>query len=261
MKAKARRIRLSSSSAEDENERYAKIHASRYARHWSDEEGAFRLEARLSPDAGARLANALETETNAFFNSARAAGTREHTQAYRADALVGLICGRAHRSSQDEKATKPRCGTRTDTVVIRVDADALRRGYAKPGELCEIPGVGQVPVASARRAMGEGLLKIVMKDAVDVRSVCHIGRCVPAHIQSALEERDPTCVLCDSAFGLENHHWKTDYAKCRTTSLDGLARVCKHHHDLITYEGFKLTGGPGAWELVSPAAPEILDSG
>jgi hypothetical protein len=109
--------------------------------------------------------------------------------------------------------------------------------------------------------MGEGFLKIVMKDAVDVLSVCHIGRCVPAHIQSALDERDPTCVLCDSAFGLENHHWKTDYAKSRTTSLDGLARVCKHHHDLITYEGFKLTGGPGSWELVSPPTPEILDSG
>jgi len=104
-------------------------------------------------------------------------------------------------------------------------------------------------------------LKVVVKDAVDVLSVCHVGRTVPAHIQSALEERDPTCVLCDNAFGLEMHHWRSDYAKSKTTSLSELARLCKHHHDLITYDGYKLIGGPGAWELVPPPAPKILDSG
>lgn len=102
-------------------------------------------------------------------------------------------------------------------------------------------------------------MKIVIRDAVDVKSVTHAGRAIPAHVRTALEERDPTCVLCDCAFGLEAHHWRQDFALCRTTRLDGLARLCQYHHDLVTYGGYKLTGGPGAWRLES-AGPEISDT-
>jgi len=254
LKERAKKIRLVSSSKEKECERYRAISASRYCRAWNDEEGAFRLEARLAPDQGARLLSSLEKETNLVFSRARQKGLREPTHAYRADALVGLVT----RASTKDRGCG---GQRTDTVVVRVDSRALRRGFSAPGETCEIPGVGPVPVATAREILGEGLLKVVVKDAVDVLSVCHVGRTVPAHIQSALEERDPTCVLCDNAFGLEMHHWRSDYAKSKTTSLSELARLCKHHHDLITYDGYKLIGGPGAWELVPPPAPKILDSG
>ena len=98
-----------------------------------------------------------------------------------------------------------------------------------------------------------------MTDGVDVTTVCHVGRGIRAHVHSALAERDRTCVVpgCDVASGLESHHWRQDYAKCKTTSLDGLARVCKCHHDLITYEGFALTGGPGRWRFVPPDAAGI----
>ncbi len=93
-----------------------------------------------------------------------------------------------------------------------------------------------------------------MVEAVDVLSVCHVGRSVPAHLQSALEERDRTCVIpgCDRAQGLENHHWDVPYARCGTSTLAGLARVCSWHHDLLTYEGYDLGGGPGRWELRAP---------
>ena len=93
-----------------------------------------------------------------------------------------------------------------------------------------------------------------MTDGVDVVSVCHVGRTVPAHLQSALEARDPTCVVpeCSVALGLENHHWQVPYPECKTTSVDNLARVCSWHHDLITYEGYVLGGGPGAWEMRAP---------
>ena len=43
-----------------------------------------------------------------------------------------------------------------------------------------------------------------------------------------------------------------DYNACKTTSLDNLGRVCRWHHDLISYEGYVLGGGPGAWELRAP---------
>ncbi|HUC36891.1 MAG TPA: DUF222 domain-containing protein [Acidimicrobiales bacterium] len=289
LKARARKIRLVAASAMEEQARYRAIHRARFCRHFSDEEGAFRLEARLAPDQGARLVAALEQKTNAVFDEARASGTHEPSQAYRADALVALITqapsvpsgatgpsgamgatgsakpsgatGAAGSAKPTRRGIRAICGEeRTDTVVVRVDASSLRRGYVKGEETCEIAGLGPVPVATARRILGDCFLKIVIKDALDVASVCHIGRTIPAQVKTALEERDPTCVVCDCAYGLEAHHWQADYAQCRTTSLEGLARLCKHHHDLVTYDGYKLCGGPGKWQLVAPPAPKILDS-
>ena len=39
-------------------------------------------------------------------------------------------------------------------VTLRVDLGALRRGAVGPGEVCEIPGVGPVPVGDGPGAHG-----------------------------------------------------------------------------------------------------------
>jgi hypothetical protein len=39
---------------------------------------------------------------------------------------------------------------------------------------------------------------------------------------------------------------------CKTTDLVGLARVCRWHHDLITYEKWDLRPGAGGWEWREP---------
>ena len=77
---------------------------------------------------------------------------------------------------------------------------------------------------------------------------------IPAHVHTALEERDPVCVVpgCDVAQGLENHHWDVPYADCGTSSLAGLARVCAYHHDLVSYSGYDIAGGPGDASSGSP---------
>lgn len=110
------------------------------------------------------------------------------------------------------------------------------------------------------RCLSDAHVKLLMVDGVDVKTVCHVGRSVPAHIQSALEERDRHCVVpgCDVSQGLESHHWDVPYAECGTSTLDGLARVCQVHHDLVSYDGYELTGGPGAWEMRAPPGG-ILD--
>lgn len=261
LRDKARGIRIRASSAAEENVRYRAIHAARYCRQWSDDDGAFRVEAKLTPDSGARLASALEKEANVFFDEARKRGNLEPSHAYRADALVALVTGEGKSCHPHGRHGRPSVGGANYTVTMRVDAPALRRGYAKGGEICEIPGVGPVPVSTVRQIVGDAFVKFVIRDTVDVKSVCHVGRTIPAHVRTALEERDPTCVLCDCAFGLEMHHWREDYAVCRTTSVDGLARVCKFHHDLITYDGYKLEGGPGKWKLAPGPPPKIFDSG
>jgi Domain of unknown function (DUF222) len=257
LKEHARQVRARAASKEDELARYRAIHQRRYLRHWNDPEGDFHLDARLTPDAGARLLASIQAESDRIFDEARSSGSHEPAHAYGADALVALVTGQRHPSKKS-----PTERPRTDTVVVRVDAAALRRGYAKGAETCEIRGVGPVPVATASAILKDAFVKILVTDGVDVTTVCHVGRSVPAHVQSALEERDRECVVggCGVVNGLENHHWKQDYAECKTTSLEALARVCRRHHHAITYEGFELVGGPGRWRLLAPAPKSGSDT-
>jgi len=253
LKRRCAQVKALASSAKEEAERYRAIAASRYLRHWSDPDGAVRLEARLTPDAGAAVLASLAGAERVCFDAARRAGERLAPGQARADALVAMLSGGAPKKS----AT----GTKA-SVVLRVDATALRRGHVEAGETCMIPGIGPVPVAVVRRQLPEAFLKILVTDGVDVQAVCHVGRTVPAVVQSALEDRDPTCVVpgCDVAQGLENHHWRADYAVARSTTLRDLARVCSWHHDLVTYDGYELRGGPGKWEYVAPEGGTDFDT-
>src|ERR1019366_4284820 len=70
-------------------------------------------------------------------------------------------------------------------VLVRVDLDALRRGSVGPGGVCEIPGVGPVPVETARELMGDAITRLVITNGVDVTTVCHLGRSIPAHLRTA----------------------------------------------------------------------------
>ena len=90
LKARALQVRSVAGSAEEENARYLAIHRGRYFRHWADPDGAVRLDARLTPDAGAKLLSALTVEADARFKEARKASEHEAPTAYRADALVAL---------------------------------------------------------------------------------------------------------------------------------------------------------------------------
>jgi hypothetical protein len=259
LKERCAQVRAAATSAKQERDRYNAIRAARYVRHWSDPDGAFRLDAKLTPDAGAKLLGALESEANARFARARRTGEHESPGAYRADALVALVTDDPETTVPTGSAQSP--GPTRSTVCIRVDAKALRRGYATEGETCHIPGVGPIPVATVTRQLSDAFVKVLVTDGVDVSTVCHIGRSVPAHVQSALDERDPQCVVpgCDSSQGLENHHWNIPYAECGTSTLSGLARVCRWHHDLVTYDGYELTGGAGSWEMRAPPGGRFLD--
>ena len=257
--ARAAQVRAAARSAQEEHDHARAIHRARYLRTWADPDGAFRLDAKLAPLDGARLLSVLKAEADVRFDEARKSGEHEAPAAYLADALVALVAGEpAARASQDSKRRPARA-----TVSIRVDAKALRRGHVIKGEICHIPGVGPVPVAEARRQLSDAWVKILVVDGVEVSTVCHAGRTVPAHVQSALEERDPTCVVptCEVGHGLQNHHWDIDYADCKTTDLVGLARVCRWHHDLITYEKWELRPGPEGWEWREPPGGCSFETG
>jgi hypothetical protein len=147
-------------------------------------------------------------------------------------------------------------------VHVRVDHAALVRGHTEGGEMCEVPGVGPVAVATARAWAGDAVLKALVTNGVDVVAVAHVGRTVTAAQRAALEERDPTCVVpgCAMARGLEIDH-VDGWALTRTTTVDRLARLCRWHHHLKTYCGYRLDGSAGHWRLVPPDHPLDPDAG
>jgi len=225
------------------SEIYEQVRRGRYLRHWSDEEGALRLEARLCADQGAKVLAALAVQERSVFATARRAGRREPYEAYAADALVALAEGGGG-------------GKAVPVVQVRVDYAALVRGQLEDGETCEIPGIGPIPVASARALAEDCILKVLVTKGVDVVAVAHGGRTIPAHVRSALEIRDPKCVIpgCDVRDRLEIDH-VVPFADGGPTTLDNLARVCHRHHAMKTHFGWVIGGRSGAWTWDPPEDP------
>jgi hypothetical protein len=258
------RVKARATSEADASARDEQIRKNRSVIMWMGHDGVGRVEARLTPDAFGRFKTAVEREANAVFCEARRAGRRERTEAYQADALLALVTGTASTAGTagtgSSRGSRPGAGGKTaapsTTMHLRVDVAALRRGRLEDGEVCEIPGVGPVPLATARNAIGDAVLKVIVTDGVDVRAVANMKRAIPARLRRALEERDPTCVVpgCDVARGLENDHYQIDFIKDGPTEMWNLCRLCRWHHYLKTHCGYAITGGPGEWEWQAPAS-------
>jgi hypothetical protein len=230
LRDRCREVRAAAYADEDACER---IRRGRFLRHWTDPDGAVRLNGRFAPDDGARLLASVHARAERLQADARRAGQRESADAYAADALAGFASGES----------APRA-----VVHVEVDRAAFERGRVEPGERCVIRGVGPVPVAVARRMARNGLVKILERDGVDVTRVAHAGRAIPSHVRTALEARDRTCVVpgCDMSTGLEIDHI-VPFGDGGSTSLDNLARLCRFHHGEKTHRGWRLGGRPGSW--------------
>lgn len=240
--------RVRAAAVSDELVRYEEIRRKRYLRHWTDRDGAARVDARLTPDAGAAVIAAVDASRERIVREARSAGRREQSEAYAADALVELVT---------RNGGSQRSGPRA-MVHVLVDHAALQRGTVQRGERCEIPGVGPIPVATARSLTHDAIIKSLLVDGTDIKAVAHHGRTIPAHLRTALEIRDPECVVpgCNVRQNLQIDHYKLDYALGGATSVDNCARECRWHHYLRTHCGYRLRGGPGAWVWEIPDQQE-----
>jgi hypothetical protein len=245
---------VKAAAATDDAARAANIYRSRFLRHWVDPEGAFHLRARLTPDAGAEVLSVVRARAAFVADEATQAGVPpEPSEAYDADALVALVTGDLRMATFSGNVGGR---TRSAVVYLHVSLEALHRGLLEAGELCEVPGIGPVPLVVVEHLMGDALAKLVIEKGVDVTTVFNLGRTVPAAVATALEARDRVCVVpgCDVSLSLEIDHWKIPYGKRGPTVLWNLARLCKFHHNLKTYQGWQLRGGPGKWEWVAPGA-------
>ena len=266
LKLRCKRVRA---AGQDQRATYEAIRKSRYLHNWVEDSGAVRFDARLTPDEGARLLAAVGIETERLAAAARKAGLQEPRKALAADALVALACrGTADAVSGDHAGGAPgacRAGGPVATVHVRVDHAALVRGYVEPGELCEIPGVGPVPVEVARRLAVDSILSVLVTDGVNVTAVAHSGRTIPEALRRALVERDPVCVVpgCDTRNDLEIDHIRP-FAEGGPASLANLARLCHWHHYLKTHHGHLLERGEvddpdgPAWRWIATDDPPVV---
>ena len=185
------------------NATYEAIRRGRYLRNWVEDNGAMRVDGRFTPTREPDLMVAVAAETERLAAAARTAGVDDPRKALAADALIGLACSGAAAGADAPATPSPPA-----TVHVRVDHAALQRGHVEPGELCEIPGVGPVPVEVARRLVVDSVLNVLVTDGVDVTTVAHAGRTIPIALRRALVERDPECVVpgCTVSDGLEIDH-------------------------------------------------------
>jgi len=219
-----------------------RLHESRSAHQWTDPDGAWRADIRLSPDAGARVSSAWDAHTDRIFREARAAGRREPRTAYAADGFVAAITEGPSRPTE---------------VRVTVDNSALARGHTEPGERCEIAGVGPAPVTTARALLGDSAVTVLVRDGDDITAVSKPTRTIPAKLRRALEDRYPTCGVktCANDQFLEIDH-VIPLAEGGRTEIANTWRLCPHHHDLKTYFGWRVVGTTHDWDLVPPDDPD-----
>jgi len=242
---RAKEMKAAARSRESEREQLERVHTNRHFRWHQDEHGGIRGEFLCDEVAWAKVAPILEGETRARW---KAAGSDSglSLEAARLDAFIDLVGG--------AKAGM-RGGARPQVLVI-VDAEALRRGTTTTGEICEIEGIGPVPVEAAVELLGEGNLQFIIKEGTDIKSVTKSSRDLAQKTHMALAARDRGCVVCGTRHGLQADHCFVDYAKDGPTTLDNLALLCPKHHDMKTYGGWTLIRQKdGSWLWQAPKNP------
>jgi hypothetical protein len=310
---------------------HRRLHRERRLRRFTDAEGGWNLQARGTPDAGARVNAALEPIIDDIFITARRAGRHENRDAYAFDALLEL----AHRAQDTARGAagdvRPRtagpartepapaagghvadavagagvtdaaAGARVSDAagiapavpaagattaaqqpvepadpatapdppprrssagnprylgLLRIDVEALVRGRVEGNELCEITGVGPIPVRVARGLLGDAILKLVITRGVDVASVTHLGRGPTAAQRIAALWTTPGCTNtgCSNTLAIQHDH-REPWTQVHETTLDNLDRLCPRCHRRKTHHGWALVAGQGRRPLVPPDDP------
>jgi 5-methylcytosine-specific restriction endonuclease McrA len=237
--------RVRAAACTDEAARYQAIHEARSLRHWRDVDGTGRIDMRGPADATARVMAALQPYERDLFRASRDAGRRERSDALAFDALVALTS-----SAGGERDGEPGCA-----IVVRVDHAAFRRGHTEAGEMCEVPGVGPIPVSVADRLSDDAILKALIVDGEDVRAVAHLGRTIPARLRTAVEEMFPECAVegCHVNRHLEIDH-NVPISEGGPTALWNLRRLCAHHHEYKHARDLRLEG-EGTRQRFVPRGP------
>ena len=206
-----------------------------------DDDGSLVLTARLSPEDGAVVLQALEAFVDSEKRSAERRGSgrsAERLGARRADALVAA----AEVALQNPEGAGRDRGGRYQ-VVIHAGASVLAGGGE--GECAIEHGPALAPGTARRLACDASIVTVVERDGQPL-DVGRKRRTPPPALRRALENRDRTCQFpgCDETRGLHAHHLR-HWINGGHTCLYNLVLLCRHHHRAVHEGGYWLQGEPG----------------
>jgi hypothetical protein len=215
-----------------------RLHATRYLRAYTDEDGMVVVTGRLAPEAGAALLRALDAGVEALYGPPKAqlATAPEPTEEVfweqrRADAL-GLVAESALAAGLDP-------GTRGDRyqVVVHVDAEVLAAD-GEDGASWMADG-NHVSAETSRRLACEAA-RVMMLHAAD-GSVLDVGRrtrAISPGLRRVLEHRDGGCRFPGCGLRLCDVHHVEFWGEGGGTSLGNTLLLCRRHHRAVHEEGF-----------------------
>jgi hypothetical protein len=243
-KARAIKAAADARSAED---KHADIVRTRRAHVGVTPEGAGRLEAEGPPEQIAEVDAAIAAHRDHLFRTRSAAGTLEGTHGNLTfDALVAM----ARASVRGGDAEKPLA----KKILIRIDRSARLRGQAIAGETVDLPGYGPIPVGVAEELMRDQTWHAILTNGVAVLAVTHGKRKANAVQRTALDWTEPDCCVrgCPNPAYHQIDHIDP-WANTKQTRHGSLQRLCRFHHDLKTYFGYRYEPLPdGQKQAVSP---------
>ncbi len=221
-----RRTRAAAETDPEARER--RIHATRCYRTWTDAEGVGHLQVSGPVATIARIDNAVRHRSESIYRAAYRAGRREPTEAYQFDALEQLATSAASEGTPVPRGADAK-------ILVRVDHPALLRGRALDGEICEIAGVGPIPVSLVEEWMDDAFVAALLTKGTEVTKVVHLGRRFTSEQRTALQWKDPVCARlgCGKRLGLQYDHF-TGWAETHETRSDDAKRFCAGCHRLKT---------------------------
>ena len=222
--AEADAAKAAARTRENERARRARVHAGRHLRWHQCESGGIRGEFFCDEVAWAKVAPRLEGATRARWRAA-GAESEEPFEAYRLDAFLDLL----GRSGTKDVTARPQC-------LVLVDAEALRRGSTSTGEICEIAGIGPVPVEAAIELLGQGSLQFLLKEGTDIRCVTKSSRDLAQKTAMALAAHVPG--LCRPGLWQAPRSRRRPHRRIRARRADDVRQPGSHlpgpprHEDL-----------------------------
>jgi len=200
-----------------------------------DHDGMYLVNARLHPELGSAVFNALDAETAALV---KAGGDRSVDRSQvAAEALGNLVTG-GHRAARPTEAE----------IRIHVDQQTADTGKLHRHSICELDDGTPIPPASVIRLMCSGVIVPIIVGADGV--VLNVGRdqrIANRAQRRALRAMYRTCAFhgCDMAFNRCEIHHIRPWDLAGPTDLDNLIPACSRHHHLIHEGGWKLHLAPG----------------
>jgi hypothetical protein len=206
----------------------ARIHRKRSYRHWVEPDGTGHIHLSGPSDTIARIDNVVRHRCDRLFREARKEGRREPGDAYAFDAATELLTATGGDGKPVPKGADAK-------IIVRVDLPALLRGRPVDGEVCEIAGLGPIPVSVVKDWMDDAFLAVVVTKGTEIQKVIHLGRRFRSEQRTVLQWQDPICARrgCSNRLGLQYDHFE-DWALTHTTRVGAAKRFCAACHALKT---------------------------